>query len=62
MNWRLFSHIVIPLAGIAPSWTLAAYAPYLVMEMGYGKLEANALCSIGGFMLLPMNLLWGYLA
>ncbi|KAF3769457.1 putative MFS transporter [Cryphonectria parasitica EP155] len=61
-NWRLFSHIIIPLAGIAPSWTLGAYAPYLIMEMGYGLLTANALCSIGGFMLLPMNLLWGYIA
>lgn len=32
------------------------------MAMGYGKLEANALCSIGGFLLLPMNLLCGFIA
>lgn len=62
LNWRLFCHIVIPLCGLAPSWTFGAYAPYLVEEMGYNKIKANALCSAGGFMLLPMNLFWGYVS
>ncbi|KAJ4391241.1 hypothetical protein N0V93_004858 [Gnomoniopsis smithogilvyi] len=62
LNWRLFSHIIIPLAALAPSWTFGAYAPFLVMEMGYTKLKANALCSAAGFMLLPINMFWGFTA
>lgn len=54
--------MIIPLCALAPSWTFAAYAPYLVMAMGYGKLQANALCSVGGFLLLPMNLFCGYIS
>ncbi|KUI65292.1 hypothetical protein VM1G_00787 [Cytospora mali] len=61
-NWKLIPHFLIGLCALAPSWTMGAYAPILVSSFGYGRLTANAYVSIGGWILLVANLIWGYLA
>ncbi|TEA15264.1 putative transporter [Colletotrichum sidae] len=61
-NWRLIPHIIFTIAALSPSSTLSSYAPSLVASFGYEKLQANAMVSIGAWLLIPVNLLWGWLA
>lgn len=61
-NWRLIPHIVTTIGGIAPTQGLGSYLPLLVIGMGYDPLDANALISIGVWLLVFATLLWGYLS
>ncbi|KAH6678850.1 major facilitator superfamily domain-containing protein [Plectosphaerella plurivora] len=59
-NWRLLPHVGLTICGIAPSSAFGSYAPSLVVGMGYGRLESNALVSIAYWILLFSILLWGW--
>ncbi|KAJ0164655.1 putative transporter [Colletotrichum tanaceti] len=61
-NWRLIPHVIFTICGLAPSSTLGSYAPSLVNSMGFERLQSNAMVSIGSWLLLPINLLWGFTA
>lgn len=61
-NWRLIPHILLTISTLSPSSTMMSYAPTLVASFGYGKLKANAMVSIGAWMLLITNLTWGFLS
>jgi hypothetical protein len=50
------------IAGIAPFYALGAYAPMLVASFGYDPLQSNALVSIGSWILLVNNLIFGWVA
>ncbi|KAF4775618.1 alternative sulfate transporter [Colletotrichum scovillei] len=61
-NWRLIPHVIFTIAALAPSSTLSSYAPSLVNSMGFERLESNAMVSVGAWLLIPINLLWGFTA
>lgn len=61
-NWRLIPHIILTVAGLAPSSTMMSYAPTIVNSFGFERLKSNALVSIGAWMLLITNISWGVLA
>lgn len=48
--------------GMAGAWVLGSYAPTLVIQFGFDRLKSNAMMSIGSWILILTNLLWGYLA
>ena len=50
------------IAALAPSSPLWSYAPTLVNGFGYERLKSNALVSVGGWILLVVNVSWGMLA
>lgn len=47
---------------MASAHALGAYAPTLVIGFGYDRLQSNAMMTIGAWILLVLNLLWGWLA
>ncbi|KAJ3957463.1 hypothetical protein N0V92_005963 [Colletotrichum tropicale] len=61
-NWKLIPHVIFTIAALSPSSTLSSYAPSLVASMGYDRLQANAMVSIGAWILIPVNLFWGWIA
>ncbi|KAL2157990.1 hypothetical protein VTH06DRAFT_4799 [Thermothelomyces fergusii] len=61
-NWRLLPHFLITVLGIAPAQTMVAYAPSLVVSFGYDRLKANAMISIGLWLLVVTTLVWGFIA
>ena len=61
-NWRLIPHVITTIGGIAPTQGLGSYLPTLVIGMGYSPLDANAMISIGIWLLVFGTLLWGYLS
>lgn len=62
MNWKLIPHVLAAILGLAPGATFGAYGPTLVESFGYGRLNSNALMSIGLWCGLVLTILWGYLA
>ncbi|PSN69523.1 alternative sulfate transporter [Corynespora cassiicola Philippines] len=61
-NWRLIPHIIVIICGLAPAVTVGAYSPTLVRGYGYGRLQSNAMVSIGAWISLVTTLIWGYTA
>ncbi|KAK4193244.1 hypothetical protein QBC35DRAFT_100222 [Podospora australis] len=61
-NWRILSHFLCTVLGMAPAHAMGAYAPSLVVSFGFGRLESNAMLTIGSWILLVLNILWGWLA
>ncbi|KAG7292871.1 hypothetical protein NEMBOFW57_002916 [Staphylotrichum longicolle] len=59
-NWRLLPHICTTVLGMAPAHTMGSYAPTLVVSFGFDRLKSNAMLSIGGWILLVTNLVWGF--
>jgi len=69
INWRLWPHLLITLTALQPASVLSSflaspllivviYIPTLIKNLGYTKLTANALSSVGGFgtiILTPLN-------
>lgn len=50
------------LLAMAPGQALGSYAPSLVVSFGFDRLKSNAMMSIGAWIMLFTNLLWGFLA
>ncbi|KAF2086701.1 alternative sulfate transporter [Saccharata proteae CBS 121410] len=61
-NWTVYPHLLLTMTAVAPNSALNSYAPTLVQSFGYGRLTANALVSVGGWISLILNVSWGYLA
>lgn len=61
-NWRLYPHVILTIAGLAPSSTMWSYAPTLINSFGYPRLKSNALVSVGQWLQLVLNVLWGMAA
>ncbi|KAK0389066.1 hypothetical protein NLU13_2642 [Sarocladium strictum] len=59
-NWRLLPHLAFTICGLSPASAFGSYAPSIVVSFGFGRLESNALVSIGFWALLFINLLWGW--
>lgn len=61
-NWKLIPHVCFTFLGLASASAFGSYAPSLAVTFGYGRLESNALVSIGYWILIAVNLLWGWAA
>ncbi|KJR89056.1 transporter [Sporothrix schenckii 1099-18] len=61
-NWRLIPHVILTISALSPASTMMSYAPTLVASFGYPKLKANAMTSIGAWMLLITNVSWGFIS
>jgi hypothetical protein len=61
-DWRIYPHLILTICALAPSSTLWSYAPTLVGSFGYPRLKANALVSVGGWLLLVVNVFSGWVA
>lgn len=61
-NWRLIPHVLLTISALSPASTMMSYAPTLVASFGYGKLRANAMASIGAWILLVTNITWGFVS
>ncbi|KAK4245072.1 hypothetical protein C7999DRAFT_16732 [Corynascus novoguineensis] len=61
-NWRLIPHMLISILALSPAQTMASYAPSLAVSFGYDRLKANAMISIGAWILIITNVSWGIIA
>jgi MFS family permease len=61
-NWRLLGHILNIMASLASMASLFTFAPAIVSTYGYDRLTANAMVSIGYWILIPISLFWGFAA
>lgn len=50
------------IVALAPASTMGSYAPTLVISMGYERLQSNAMASIGPWIQVVLNVLWGVIA
>ena len=49
-DYKVWLHLIITLAGIAPGTVYALYAPSIIATFGYDKITANAMaCPKGTF-------------
>ncbi|RSL43452.1 hypothetical protein BHE90_017136 [Fusarium euwallaceae] len=61
-NWTIYPHLLVAILGNAPANALASYGPTIINSFGYGALEANALTSVGSWIQLLLNPVFGILA
>jgi MFS family permease len=61
-DWKLYPHVLMTIAGLAPSSTMTSYAPTLVNSFGYPRLKSNAIVSIGMWICTILTVLWGFMA
>ncbi|KAI8665924.1 MFS domain-containing protein [Fusarium keratoplasticum] len=61
-NWRLIGHVLTTILCLSAQASLFAFAPSIVATYGYGKLQANAMTSIGYWILLVTTVTWGWIA
>ncbi|KAF2735605.1 MFS general substrate transporter [Polyplosphaeria fusca] len=59
MDLKVLVHMVITIAGHAPSSTMGSYAPSVVRSFGYDRIRSNAITSIGHWCLAINLMLWG---
>jgi len=61
-DWRIYPHLLMTICALSPSSVMWNYAPTLVNSYGYPRLRSNALVSVGGWLLLIVNVSAGTLA
>lgn len=61
-RWYVYPQLLITFCSIAVISPLGSYGPSIIASYGYGRLQANALSSIGGWATIVLALTWGYLA
>ncbi|KAM5341445.1 hypothetical protein ACJ41O_014476 [Fusarium nematophilum] len=61
-NWRLLGHVAITLCCFSSTAPLGAHGPSIIKSYGHGRLTANALSSIGYWILLVTTVAWGWIA
>ncbi|CAH0042809.1 unnamed protein product [Clonostachys rhizophaga] len=61
-NWKLIAHVMTTLGSLSAIASLASFGPSIVASYGYKAIEANAMNSIGYWILIPVTLLWGWAA
>ncbi|KKZ61257.1 hypothetical protein EMCG_04130 [[Emmonsia] crescens] len=59
-NWKMYPHLLLTIAGLAPINVFGAYAPTLVATFGFERLLSNALVTIGLWAQLILIVIWGY--
>ncbi|KAG9254867.1 alternative sulfate transporter [Emericellopsis atlantica] len=61
-NWRSLGHIIVAICCLSSQTSLFTYAPSIVASYNYGRLQSNALVSVGYWILILTTLSWGYIA
>jgi len=61
-NWRFWIHGAIILSSVAPTTALSTYNALITKSLGFTKLRANALASVGAWLDLVAILVAGYAA
>ncbi|CAG9945274.1 unnamed protein product [Clonostachys rosea f. rosea IK726] len=61
-NWKLIAHVMTTLGSLSAIASLASFGPSIVASYGYKAVEANAMNSIGYWILIPVTLFWGWAA
>ncbi|KAH8598708.1 alternative sulfate transporter [Bisporella sp. PMI_857] len=61
-TWRIYPHLLLTICALAPAGVLWAYGPSLVVSYGYDRLKSNALVSVGGWLVIPVNVVVGLTA
>ncbi|KAH8172467.1 major facilitator superfamily protein [Sarocladium implicatum] len=61
-NWRLISHVVTTICAFSSTSPLNAYGPSIIATYGYSQLKANAMSSIGYWILIFTTIGWGVAA
>jgi MFS family permease len=61
-RWYIYPQLLISFCCIAVISPLGSYGPSIIAGYGYERLQANALSSIGGWIVLVLNLLAGWTA
>ncbi|KAK3694525.1 major facilitator superfamily domain-containing protein [Podospora appendiculata] len=61
-NWTLIPHILLILCCMSPIQAIGNYGPLLIISFGFDKLKSNAMGTIGAWLMLLGNVLFGFLA
>lgn len=61
-NWTIYPHLAIALLGNSPANAIGSYGPTIINSFGYGALASNALFSVGSWVQLLLNPVFGVLA
>ncbi|GME49452.1 MFS transporter [Neofusicoccum parvum] len=61
-DWRVWPHLVIAVAGLAPGNALWSYMPSIISSFGYDRLQSNAMTSVGNWINVVVIIIFGILA
>ncbi|KAF2029768.1 MFS general substrate transporter [Setomelanomma holmii] len=61
-HYRRWAHFVSTFAVFSTWSSLTTYTPTIIMALGFNRVEANALASVGGFIALGVVFLFGWLS
>ena len=54
LDWRIYPHLLITLTALEPAQALQLYSPTIIGNLGFNKLRANALSSVGPWISLVL--------
>ena len=54
LDWRIYPHLLITLTALEPATAMQLYAPTIIGTLGFDKLRANALSSVGPWISLVL--------
>jgi hypothetical protein len=61
-HYRRWAHFVSTFAVFSTWSSLTTYTPTIIMALGFSRIEANALASVGGFLALGVVFFFGWLS
>jgi MFS family permease len=61
-HYRRWAHFVSTFAVFSTWSSLTTYTPTIIMALGFSRVEANALASVGGFLALGVVFFFGWLS
>lgn len=61
-SWRVIVHFFISLANNGPQRAFDTYAPTIVGNFGYPRLQSNAMASVGLFLQVPTSFAFSYVS
>ncbi|KAH8175627.1 major facilitator superfamily protein [Sarocladium implicatum] len=62
LSWRVWVHFFISLTNNGPQRAFDTYAPSIVGNFGYGRLQSNAMASVGLFLQVPTSFAFSYVS
>lgn len=61
-RWYIYPQLLVSFCCISVIAPLGSYMPSIIASYGYERLQANALSSVSGWIVIVLNLLWGWTA
>jgi MFS family permease len=62
LSWRVWVHFFISLSNNGPQRAFDTYAPTIVGNFGYDRLQSNAMASVGLFLQVPTSFAFSYVS